>query len=163
MPPATPIPRSVAPRRGFPILRPVLVGGALAGALDIAAAITQAELRGGSAQRVLHSVASGILGRAAYEGGWMTALLGLEAHFTIAFGAATVFVLAARAWPWLKERWFISGPLFGICVWATMAFVIVPLSAAPFRIQRTLAGVAMAWLIHIFCVGLPIAWAAKRG
>jgi len=154
----------LAPRRStLGLFRPILIGGGLAGALDIIAAIGRAELQGGSTQRVLQAIASGIIGRRAFEGGWMTALLGLEAHFLIALSASAVFVLAARVWPQLKESWQVTGPLYGICVWAMMAFVVVPLSAAPFTIERTLAGAAIAILIHIFCVGLPIAWAAKRG
>jgi hypothetical protein len=43
-----------------------------------------------------------------------------------------------------------------------MAFVIVPLSAAPFTVERTPLGVTKAILIHITCVGLPIAWAARQ-
>lgn len=154
----------LAPRKSsLGLFRPILIGGGLAGTLDILAAFAQSELNGGSSQRVLQGIASGILGRRAFDGGWMTALLGLEAHFTIALSAATVFVLAARFRPQLKDAWQVTGPLYGICVWAMMAFVVVPLSAAPFTVQRTLSGAAIAILIHIFCVGLPIAWAAKRG
>lgn len=144
------------------LLRPILIGGALAGTLDILAALTQALLRGGTPQRLLQSIASGILGRRAYDGGWWTAMLGLEAHFTIALGAATTFVLASRVWPWLTEHWRVAGAVYGVCVWAMMAFVIVPLSAVPFSATRTVSGVSTALLIHITCVGLPIAWAARR-
>lgn len=145
------------------LLRPILLGGLLAGTLDILAALTQTLLRGGTPQRLLQSIASGILGRRAFEGGWWTAMLGLEAHFTIALGAATTFVLASRVWPWLTANWRLTGAAYGICVWATMTFVIVPLSAVPFTVTRTVTGVTTAMLIHITCVGLPIAWAARRG
>lgn len=145
----------------LPLLRPILIGGFLAGALDIGAAFAQAASRGTSPTRVLQSIASGVMGRPAFEGGWTTALLGLELHFIIAFGAATTFVLAARSLPLLRRHWALIGPIYGICVWATMAFIIVPLSATPWTAQRTLSGMATMILIHITCVGIPIAWAAR--
>ena len=66
------------------MIRPILVGGLLAGVLDIAAALTRGMLRGGSPVRVLQAIASGVMGRPAFEGGWQTALLGLEAYDFIA-------------------------------------------------------------------------------
>jgi hypothetical protein len=149
------------PPSALGLVRPILLGAVLAGTLDILAALTQTLLRGGSPQRLLQAIASGLLGGRAFEGGWWTAVLGLEAHFTIALGAAAVFVLASRIWPWLVLQWRIAGPIYGICVWATMAFVIVPLSLTPFTPQRTLQSVATMILIHMTCVGLPIAWAAR--
>jgi hypothetical protein len=145
----------------LPLLRPILVGGFLAGALDIGAALAQGASRGTAPSRVLQAIASGVMGRSAFDGGWTTALLGLELHFIIALGAATTFVLAARSLPLLRKHWALIGPLYGICVWAAMAFVIVPLSATPWTPQRTLNGMAMMILIHMTCVGLPIAWAAR--
>jgi hypothetical protein len=145
----------------LPLLRPILIGGFLAGTLDIAAALAQGASRGTSPTRVLQAIASGVMGRPAFEGGWTTALLGLELHFIIALGAATTFVFAARSLSVLQKHWALIGPLYGICVWATMAFVIVPLSATPWTPQRTLKGMATMIVIHIFCVGLPIAWAAR--
>jgi uncharacterized membrane protein YagU involved in acid resistance len=145
----------------LPLLRPILVGGFLAGTLDIAAAFAQGASRGTSPTRVLQAIASGVMGRSAFEGGWTTALLGLELHFIIALGAATTFVVLARSWPILRKHWALVGPVYGIGVWAAMAFVIVPLSATPWTPQRTLNGMAMMILIHITCVGIPIAWAAR--
>jgi len=143
------------------VLRPILLGGFLAGALDIGAAFAQASVNGTSPTRVLQAIASGVMGRPAFDGGWTTALLGLELHFIIAFGAAATFVFAARSLAILRKSWAMIGPLYGVCVWAAMAFVIVPLSATPWTPQRTAKGMAVMILIHITCVGLPIAWAAR--
>ena len=57
------------------------------------------------------SIASGLLGKAAYEGGSATAPLGLALHFFIAFVMALVYVLAARRLPCSCR----SGP----CSWAS--------------------------------------------
>ncbi len=59
------------------------------GVLDILKPILFASYNGGSAVRVLQSVASGALGREAYQGGLSTAGLGLALHFFIAF---TIFI-----------------------------------------------------------------------
>lgn len=138
--------------------RAILWGGLIAGTLDITAACTTAALRGGSPVRTLQSVASGLLGPGAFEGGRATAALGLLLHFVIAFTAAAVFYLASRKLRFLVEQPWISGPLYGIAVYFFMNLVVVPLSAAPFKIPINFTGL----LIHVFCVGLPIAFAVGR-
>jgi hypothetical protein len=47
--------------------------------------------------RIRQSIASGLLGRHAFAGGWQTAALGVLLHFFIAFVIVLVFVLVARA------------------------------------------------------------------
>ncbi len=154
----------VTPPRAQPrLLYPILVGGLLAGLLDISAAITQTVLRGGTPIQLLQIVAAGWMGRtAALAGGLGTAAIGLLSHFVIALGAATVFVLAARRLPALSARWLIAGPLYGMVVWAVMQFVVLPLSAFPPITSRSLKPTVIALLIHIFCVGLPVAWGSRR-
>ena len=103
--------------------------------------------------RTLQSVASGLLGRAALQGGWGAAALGLFLHFTIAMGAATVYYCVSRKLNVLAERPWMSGVLFGALVYLFMNLVVVPLSAAPFRIPLQITGLS----VHMFLVGLPIA------
>lgn len=141
--------------------RAILYGGLAAGILDIAAALAQATSGGVTPVRLFQAIASGLLGRASYDGGLATAALGLASHFAIAFGAATVFVLVARRVPFLVTVTWLSGPVFGMLVWAAMRFVVLPFSAYP-HIQPVDPGkMTMAVLIHVFCVGLPIAIAAR--
>jgi hypothetical protein len=108
--------------------------------------------------RTLQSVASGLLGRGALDGGWATAALGVALHFTIALGAATVYYLASRRIALMVQRPVLSGLLFGALVYLCMSRVVVPLSAAPFRIPLTLLDLA----VHMFFIGLPIALAVRR-
>lgn len=149
----------MAKDRSGALVRAVLLAALIAGALDIGAAIlTNPQV---PARVVLQSVASGWLGGAAYEGGWPTAWLGLASHFAIMLGIAAVYVaLAARA-PGLGRLWFPAGVGWGIAVWAVMTFAVVPLSAStlpPPDMSAALKGI----VIHILCVGLPIAWIARR-
>lgn len=140
-------------------VRAILWGGLIAGTLDITAAcVTNYLQRGASPVRTLQSVASGLLGPEAFAGAGGVAALGLLLHFVIAFGATVVFYLASRKIRFLVEQPWISGPLYGAAVYLFMNLVVVPLSAAPFRIPNNLTGLA----IHIFCVGLPIALAVRR-
>jgi hypothetical protein len=142
-------------------LRAALLGGLVAGALDITYAFVAYGLLGVTPFRILHSVASGWLGRAAYEGGAATAALGLASHLFITCAAATLYVLASRRVPALAEHPLICGGLFGVAVFGVMNYAIVPLSAAIVGPPR---GVfyPLGLLVHIFLVGVPIALFARR-
>lgn len=142
--------------------RIILTGGLIAGVLDITAACVNGGLRGLSPLRILQSVASGLLGRGAFEGGVPTAVLGLLLHFFIATTWTAVFYVASRKLAMLAERSLIFGPLFGTAVFFFMGSIVVPLSAAPFKIPYTMPALAIGLLIHIFCVGLPIAIVVRK-
>src|SRR5215213_2426396 len=143
--------------------QPIFWGGLIAGTLDICAAFLAAWLRAGvSPVRVLHFVASGLIGRAAFSGGAKTALLGLALHFLIATGAAAVFYLASRKWLFLIERPIHFGLLYGVAVYLFMNFVVLPLSAVPQRATPTLTSRFIQLLIIMFCIGLPIAAVVRR-
>jgi hypothetical protein len=71
-------------------------------------------------------------------------------------------MLIAQRIPFVVEMPWVSGPAFGVMVWAVMRFVVLPLSAYP-HIQAMRPGaMAVAVLIHVVCVGLPIALTARR-
>ena len=87
--------------------------------------------------------------------------MGLWHHFVIAFGAAATYVVASRWIPFLLRQTFVAGPLYGTAVYFFMNRVVVPLSRARkpvFSFRMMVIGI----VIHIFCVGLPIAIAARR-
>ena len=76
-------------------------------------------------------IASGILGNAAFEGGIITALLGVLIHLIISFVVAGVFILSAAS-ILLVRRYPIAGSLlYGFGVFIVMNMVVTPLSAAP--------------------------------
>ena len=138
-------------------------GGLIAGALDITAACVSSWLRAGfPPTRVLQSVASGILGAAAYSGGAKIAVLGLALHFFIATTWTTVFYFASRKLRFLIERPVTWGLVYGLIVYAFMNFVVLPLSAFPQRTPLRLSGRIIGLLIIMFCVGLPIALIVRR-
>ena len=140
--------------------RGILLGGTLAGVLDILAAFLMSWPRVPPV-RVLQYIASGAMGPAAFRGGTATAAAGLAFHFVIAFGAATAYVAASRRWPLLLTRPVACGIAYGVVVYAVMQLVVLPLSRAT-RGTPTVRSIAMMIGIHIVCVGLPIAFAARR-
>jgi hypothetical protein len=147
------------------MLRAIAVGGLIAGALDITDAFVANQILSASPSpvRVLQGIASGLLGPGSFEGGWATAAIGLACHFTIALGAATVYVLASRHLPVLVRRPIVCGLLFGIAVFLFMQNVVLPLSLIQMRTTPTpWPQLANQLLIHSLGVGLPIALAARK-
>jgi hypothetical protein len=171
-------------------LAAILVGGLIAGALDILYAfIVYGPLSFGvTPMNVLHSVAAGAIGReAARAGEWNTALLGLGLHFLIAIIFAAVFVALASVFKFLTARPLLWGVIYGLILYVAMNYIVVPLSAAganehfassiaeaserlrnAFSEVRGGGGGRYPWLIwgtlftHAVLVGVPIALVARR-
>jgi hypothetical protein len=143
-------------------LRAVVVGGAVGGALDILFAITFAAFNGVGPVRLLQTVASGLLGMAAFEGGAPTAALGLASHFVLSFLWAALFVAAAARMPRLVAKPVLAGATFGVIVFLTMRLVVLPFSAFPYAVSFKSLGAGLDLLSHMFLFGTPIALAAAR-
>jgi len=137
-------------------------GGLGCGVLDMTQACLAWGIQDGVAPvRIFQSVAAGVLGRAAFQGGWRTATLGLALHFFISFSAAAVYYAASRKIKFLTEHAIIAGLLFGEAVFWFMRYVVIPLSATtsgPFSMATLLTGP----IGHMFLVGLPISLAVRR-
>jgi len=144
------------------IPRAVLYAWLAAGTLDICAAMLTSTLRGGSATGVLRAVASGVLGKAAIGGGGDVAALGLFLHFFIMLAIAAIYWLAAQRLPWLLQKPWLCGPLYGIAVYAVMNIVVLPLSAIAFTPAYNLVTLGIGIPTHMVCVGLPIALIVSR-
>lgn len=142
--------------------RAILVAGLTAGALDLLAAFALSASRGGGPVQALQGIATGVLGRSSYSGGAGSAALGFVCHFTIALGAATTYYMLSRRLRVMTSQAIFSGALFGIGVYFFMQYVVLPLSAFPGRPASQLSTIATGLLIHIFCVGLPIALVIRR-
>lgn len=140
-------------------LHAVIVATIACGTLDAAAATTQAALLGIPAQRVWQTVASGLLGPAAFEKGWRTGIFGIALHFIISFTIVTIYVFASHRLPFLLTHPLTAGALYGIAVFVVMNFVVLPLSRRPKRpFNRHFALTQL--VIHICIVGWSIAISA---
>lgn len=140
----------------------VLIGGGVAATLDIVYAFVMSTQAGISPTRVLQSVASGWLGKQAFDGGMPAAVLGLLSHYGILFVAAALYLAASRRFPLLRHRAVTCGLVFGVGVYLFMNFVVVPLAAVPFELSYTPSKLAQGFLSHSVLVGLPIALAIRR-
>jgi hypothetical protein len=139
--------------------RAILWATLVAGTLDIGSAIL---LNLGVGPRVvLQSVAGGWLGRATYQGGWPTALLGLASHFGIMLVIAAIYMTLAARRPLLRAQWLLAGVAWGVLVWLVMTLVVIPLSASTLSPPDT-RHVIQGLIVHVLMVGLPMAWIARR-
>jgi hypothetical protein len=117
-------------------------------------------LRGVTATQCFQGVASGLLGRASFQGGWSTVLLGGVLHLFNATVIVTVYALAGQWIPLLTRRPVLGAVLYGCLVFCVMNFVVVPLSAA--RVMRiTLVNLVNGFLGHVISVGLPCLWVVR--
>jgi hypothetical protein len=139
-----------------------LIGGGVGGLLDaLYATVLWGFIIGDNPAGVWQSVAAGLLGKASYEGGSGTALLGLVLHFFIAFVMALVYVRAARRLRILTQRPILMGIVYGAALYVVMNFVVVPLSAIGFH-APSLKGAIRALIPHVLFVGPAIALAAAK-
>lgn len=144
--------------RSFPDSWPAVVaGGLIAGSVDILAASLIGWL---SPVLILHAIASGVLGRAAFSDGARAALLGLLLQWFMALVIAAIYVTALRRVPALRRRWVACGVFYGIVIYLVMNFLVVPLSAAPFKPQLSPVKV-IENLLAMIVFGLIVAFCAR--
>jgi hypothetical protein len=143
-------------------LNTILIAGAVAGALDLTDACVYAYMKAQMLpQDVFRVVASGLLGKASFTAGALSASLGVVLHFIMATMAAAFFYFAARAVPLLTKYPIPLGLLYGFAFYGLMTFVVVPLSAVPMRRPPH-----MEWnglFTHTVLFGLPIALIVRQG
>ena len=148
------------------IFKPIVIGGLIAGTLDITYACLFFGIRNHVTPiRILQSVARGALGQRAFQGELKTAALGLFFHFLIALTAAAVYVFASRALRFMITHAILCGILYGLGVYLFMYGIVMRVSA----IHSTTLPWSYPWavlipnlLIHMFGIGLPIALVARR-
>lgn len=149
-------PRSSSPWKG------ILAGGVIGGVLDIIFAFVFYGLRGTPPVRILQSVASGLLGKKAFDGGAGTAALGGVFQLFIPTVAAAVYYGFDRTLPVVRRHPAVCGVLFGVVIYGVMNFVVLPLSAIPWKPRYPIGVVIPGLLAHMFLIGLPIALAVRR-
>lgn len=103
-----------------------LVGGLLAGTIDIGAA---ALINGLDPRVILRFIAGGLQGKAALQGGAASAWLGLFLQWGMGIVIAAIFVTAALRLRWMVTRWFLAGLAYGVVVFVVMNYVVLPSSA----------------------------------
>lgn len=140
----------------------VLAGGIVAGALDIVyAMVFWGVKRGVPPQRILQSVAAGLLGPASFTGGAPAAGLGLLLQFCIATTMSATYFLAAGRLSLLRRRPLACGAGYGLLLYVVMNYAVVPLSAASPGSKDPL-WVTLSIAVHMILIGVPIALFTRR-
>lgn len=139
-----------------------LAAGIVGGAFDLAAATTiYPAMYGIPPLRIVQSIASGVLGARAYEGGMQTALLGAGLHFFIAIVAGFVLAMAIARIAALRQSVPVTAAGFGIAVYFFMQLIVLPLSQfAQRELSWTAHAVGLA--IHVFIFALPMVLVARQ-
>jgi len=136
-------------------LRAIITAGLAVGVLDISSAFVIWWQRGVGARRGLQGIAAGLLGANSYDGGLVTAGLGLALHFFVALVVVSVFYLASRKIEFLTIHAVVSGVLYGIGVYLVMYWLVLPMAFPLFR--HRVGNDLLAVAIHISLIGLPCA------
>lgn len=91
------------------------------------------------------------------------ALWGIVFHYVITLGWTILFFWLARKFKLLTRNWITSGVIYGVFVWLMMNLVVIPLSLVLMKADpKEWSGILKGALILIICVGLPIAYSARR-
>jgi len=141
----------------------VLWIGLLAGTLDITENLIFNQLRGISPKMVFQYIASGLVGRKAFQSGLGSVALGVVLHYAIALTWTGIFYLASRGVLIAIRRPIVSGLVYGCVIYLFMNFVVLPLSGVPHtRNAVTLASRVNGVLALLLCIGLPVSLLVRR-
>lgn len=138
------------------------LGTLAAGTFDLAFASTFWAIRAEvPAIRIFQSIAKGALGKASYDGGIASAMLGGVLHYTIIAGMMAAYYLVARRAPRLVRHWVPFGALYGLWLYVAMNYIIVPLSAARGPGPDDALWTASSVVVHVL-IGLACAWCSRQ-
>jgi hypothetical protein len=147
-----------------PVARRILVAGAVVALLDISYAYVffGLILKLVGVQSLFQSISAGLLGRAAFQGGMPTALLGAGFHLLIAYSWTVAFYLAVRNFDALHRAARTTGGrialglAYGVVVYLLMDLVVLKLSRAH-STPPTDWKFYVNLVQHMVMIGLPIA------
>jgi len=145
--------------KGRGTLIAILLGGLIAGAIDIGAASL---ISGRSLAFIMQFIAGGLLAKASFDGGAGTVLMGfvLQELMGVLIAAAYVVLIKVSP-PALTRRWVVGGLVYGVIVFFVMNYAVLPLSAwksiPHFTAAKFAANMAAMWLF-----GLIVAFFARR-
>lgn len=145
-----------------PMLKAILLGGLIGGALDLLFAVSFAAANGAAPDLVFHTIASGLLGKAALSGGGAMSALGIACHFGLSLTWAALFAAVAWRFPSVVRWPLVAGVVFGVVVFLSMRLVVLPLSAYPRPVTFRPLATVLDLLSHMLLFGTPIALAISR-
>lgn len=154
-----------APFRAKALVKAVLLVTALAGTLDIIAAHLHIWYATGRYPATLFKgIAGGAFGRErAFQGGAEMVAAGVFFHYFISFAFTLLYFLLVPRLSLLRRNTWAAGTAYATCVWLVMNYVVLRLSALPWRAPN-LANIHtyIGWVVITLVFGLPIAFGAER-
>jgi len=138
-------------------LMATLAAGTVAAIVEIVPALPIQQSFGVTPIQVFQSIASGIEGRAAFDGGMGSAVFGALLHWAMSLAFAGVWVAAVLRSATLSRHYALWGIVYGLAAYVVMNWIVLPLSAAPFQTTHVPWRMAMSISFHLFLFGLPIA------
>lgn len=140
----------------------VLFGAFILGTLDLVFAFSfWGALRGVAPERILQSIAAGMQGKAAFDGGASSAVLGAACHYFIATMMVLAYYVASGWMRGLGEHPLRYGLPYGLLLYAVMTYLVVPLSNAPQPTKVYLPWMVASIIMHAV-FGVICAWFAHR-
>lgn len=140
----------------------IIKAGLVTGSLDILFAFANAWWSPGiSPERVLQFIASGLMGKSAFQSLPAIAFLGLAIHYFIAFCWTVLFFFVYPTLKNIIRNKFLQAVLYGLFIWLVMNLLILPVTRTPqqtFYWPDAFKGAA----ILIIAVGLPLAYFAQK-
>jgi predicted neutral ceramidase superfamily lipid hydrolase len=139
-------------------LSAIFFGGVIAASIDIAAACL---ISGRGPAFIMQAIAGGLLGRASFQGGMATVILGAALQEVMGILIAAIYVVSSKTVPGLLRHWIPSGIAYGVIIFFVMNYVVVPLSALRSAPHFT-PGKFAANLAAMLLFGLIVASFARR-
>jgi uncharacterized membrane protein YagU involved in acid resistance len=140
--------------RNRQLLSAAVLGGVIAASIDIGAA---ALISGRTSVFIMQVIAGGLLGKATFDGGIGTVVLGAVLQEIMGVLIATIYVMFSKTIPGLLRRWIPSGLGYGVIIFFVMNYVVVPLSAwksaphfTPMKFAENMAAMLLFGLIVAF-------------
>jgi hypothetical protein len=134
-----------------PMITAILLAGIIGGTIDIGSA---ALISGFNPVVIMHAIASGLIGKGSFTGGVGTAVLGYFLQIAMGTLIAAIYMAATRVKPALRKRWISTGSIAGVIIYFVMTYLVVPLSAAPFRPEFSLDGFIKSFKLAGFAENL---------
>lgn len=129
----------------------------IAGTLDIFLAFLESYLLNNiKPEIVLKFITSGLIGVKAFEPNKLYIILGLLLHYAITTIVTLIYIKTNVFSQFKTNNKYLSGIIYGLCIWLTMNVIVIPLSNTP-TLNRSIFEIAISIIIQIVAVGLPIA------
>lgn len=129
----------------------------IAGTLDIFLAFLESYLLNNiKPEVVLKFITSGLIGVKAFEPNKLFVMLGLVLHYAITTIVTLIYIKTNTFNQFKTKNKYLSGIIYGLCVWLIMNIIVMPLSNTP-ALNRSMVEIALSIIIQIVAVGFPIA------